>query len=63
MERQNPYKELETALVRMKNPLTTLTAIHHDFVLQNVESVNSIRSMRLFRKSLEGALESKTTQN
>lgn len=54
---EEDYSELATAVSRLKKPLAELTKVHEQFVLDNMSSINNVKSVREFRKGLEKAME------
>lgn len=54
---EEDYSELATAVRRLKKPLGELTKVHEQFVLDNMSSINNVKSVRDFRKGLEKAIE------
>lgn len=50
---KDPYEALTQLMLRLKRPLQNLLAAHDEFVLQNVTTLNHIKSMRVVRKVME----------
>lgn len=53
----DPYSQLTRLVQRLKKPLDALLATHEEFLLQNLSSINDIKTLKPFRRNLARALE------
>lgn len=56
MDLSEAYAPLVTAVGRMKEPLQELMETHDGFVLQNLSMINSVKTVRDVRKSIQHGL-------